>query len=102
MMEQERIEKIRDANLKRFYGDDYTLEQVKDHRREKNTERLGRWRNRHRKHYSDYQNEYQQKFRAKDPTYYRDRHRWQNAVKAGTFTGTFKEFRIWQASKEEE
>lgn len=101
MMEQERIEKIRDANLKRFYGDDYTIEQVKDHRREKNSERVGRWRNRHREHYTSYQEEYQQKFRANNPTYYRDRHRWEKAVKTGEFTGNFKEFRAWQASKEE-
>ena len=99
---QEVKDKIRDANLKRFYGDEHTIEQVEDHRREKNTERVGRWRNRHREHYSDYQNEYQQKFRAKDKTYYRDRHRWEKAVKTGEFTGTFKEFRAMQASKEEE
>lgn len=101
MKNKERNEKIRIAHLKRFYGDDYTMEQVEEHRREKNTEHLRNWRDKHRKHYSDYQNEYQQKFRAKDPTYYRDRHRWEKAVKDGTFTGTFKEFRVWQASKEE-
>ena len=101
MKNEERNEKIRIAHLKRFYGEDFTMEQVEEHKREKNTEYLGRWRNKHRKHYSDYQKAYQQKFRKKDPTYYRDRHRWQNAVKTGTFTGTFKEFRVWQASKEE-
>ena len=74
-MEQERIEKIRNAHFKRFYGEDYTLEQVEDHRREKNTERVGRWRGNHREHYTEYQQSYQKKFRLKDPNYYRDRDR---------------------------
>jgi hypothetical protein len=102
IMEQERIEKIRDALFKRFYGEDYTMEEVEDHRREKNTERVGRWRDNHREHYSSYQNDYQKKFRLKDPTYYRDRHRWEKAVKNGKFTGTFKEWRLQQVSKEEQ
>ena len=69
-MEQERKEKIRDAHFKRCYGNDYTMEDVKDHRREKNTERVGRWRNRHRKHYSSYQCDYQTGFRKNHPNYY--------------------------------
>lgn len=91
--EQERIEKIRDAHFKRFYGDDYTMEQVEDHRRDKNTERVGRWRNRHREHYTSYQESYQQKFRAKDPTYYRDYRRYKKDKKNGKFNGTFREWR---------
>ena len=98
MNKEERNEKIRIAHLKRFYGEDYTMEEVEDHRREKNTERVSRWRDSHRKHYSEYQKEYQQKFRAKDTEYYRDRHRWVKAVKDGTFTGTFKEWRLQNAN----
>ena len=98
MSNEERNEKIRQSHLKRYYGEDFTMEEVEDHRREKNTEYLGRWRNKHREHYSDYQKEYQQKFRAKDPTYYRDRHRWEKEVKNGKFTGTFKEWRLQNAN----
>lgn len=75
-MEQERIEKIRDAHFKRFYGDDYTIEQVEDHRREKNTERVGRWRDNHREHYASYQCDYQRKYREQNKYYYG----WKHAV----------------------
>lgn len=97
-MEQEIKDKIRDSHFKRFYGKEYTMEEVEDHRREKNTERVGRWRDNHREHYSSYQNDYQKKFRLKYPTYYRDRHRWEKAVKNGKFTGTFKEWRLQNAN----
>lgn len=76
MKNKERNEKIREAHLKRFYGDDYTIEQVEDHRREKNTEHLAKWRDKHREHYSDYQREYQRQYREQNKYYYG----WKHAV----------------------
>ena len=91
-MEQERKEKIRDSHFKRFYGENYNIEDVKDHRREKNTERVGRWRNRHRKHYSSYQCDYQSDFRKNHPNYYPTYKKYVKDRDAGKFNGTFKEW----------
>lgn len=89
---QEVKDKIRDANLKRFYGDEHTIEQVEDHRREKNTERLGRWRNRHRKHYTSYQCDYQADFRKNHPNYYSTYKKYVKDRDCGNYDGTFKEW----------
>ena len=74
MNNEERNEKIRIAHLKRFYGDDFTMEEVEQHRREKNTEYLGRWRDKHREHFSEYQREYQRQYRERNKYYYGWKH----------------------------
>lgn len=92
MNNEERIEKIRDAHFKRFYGDDYTIEQVEEHRREKNTEHVSKWRNRHRKHYTSYQCDYQAEFRKLHPNYYKTYKRYTKDRDCGKFNGSFKEW----------
>lgn len=89
---QKKIDKIKDSLYKRFYGEDYTIDDVKDHRRAKNTERSGRWRNRHRKHYSNYQCDYQAEFRKIHPNYYKTYKKYVKDRDCGKYDGTFKDW----------
>lgn len=62
--------KKREALLKHYHGEDWTLEDQEQFVRERNDRHTNNWRNRHRDKYNSYMKERQDKWRVEHPYYY--------------------------------
>jgi hypothetical protein len=69
-MTEEHKQKIRQTLLRLWHGENWTEEDQEKFERERNTRYCKCSRNRHRGAYTEYQREYQKKFREENPYYY--------------------------------